>query len=155
MSHKRNEDNLNDRLAAIVREQFNLKEDIKLAQRCSLRTDLKMDSLDLVELVMELEDEFSILIEDEEAIKWTIYGDLQQAIKNHVKLLFAMVTTDDVMRVTSVSNKGDYGMEHNCDDFYPLTWKTSGGAQAAMKRIHDLISVSKGQLKIIEVVPWR
>lgn len=46
----------------------------------STTIDLGMDSLDKIELVMTLEDEFNIQVEDEEAAKWTTVGMMQAYI---------------------------------------------------------------------------
>lgn len=54
-----------DKVIAIVSEQLSIaKEDVKLES--SFIDDLKADSLDVVELVMEFEDEFGIQIPDED-----------------------------------------------------------------------------------------
>jgi acyl carrier protein len=45
--------------------------------------DLGADSLDIVELVMELEEEFSIEIPDEEADKLKTVGDAMNYLKSH------------------------------------------------------------------------
>jgi acyl carrier protein len=47
-------------------------DDVKL--EASFQDDLNADSLDLVELIMELEDQFSVKISDEEAQKITSVG---------------------------------------------------------------------------------
>ncbi len=47
--------------------------------------DLSADSLDTVELVMALEEEFSIEIPDEEAEKITSVGDAVNYIQEHTK----------------------------------------------------------------------
>jgi len=57
----------------IVRE-LNVKES-EVTENASFDGDLKADSLDIVELVMALEDEFQITITDEEAEKIRTVGD--------------------------------------------------------------------------------
>ena len=77
-------DNFEARVKKIVAEQLGVAEaDIKTES--SFVEDLGADSLDNVELVMALEEEFECEIPDEEAEKIT---NVQQAIdyvKNHVK----------------------------------------------------------------------
>src|SRR6185295_8464260 len=77
-------DNIEARVKKIVAEQLGVAEaDIK--NESSFVEDLGADSLDNVELVMALEEEFECEIPDEEAEKIT---NVQQAIdyvKNHVK----------------------------------------------------------------------
>jgi len=48
----------------------------------SFKDDLGADSLDLVELVMELEDEFDLEISDEDAEKISTVGDVVEYIKS-------------------------------------------------------------------------
>jgi len=50
----------------------------------SFKDDLGADSLDIVELVMELEDEFNMEISDEEAEKIVTVGDAVNYIKSHL-----------------------------------------------------------------------
>lgn len=69
-------DNIEQRVKKIVAEQLGVAEaDIK--NESSFVNDLGADSLDTVELVMALEDEFGMEIPDEEAEKITT---MQQAI---------------------------------------------------------------------------
>ena len=69
-------DNIEQRVKKIVAEQLGVNEaDIKIES--SFVDDLGADSLDTVELVMALEDEFETEIPDEEAEKITT---VQQAI---------------------------------------------------------------------------
>ena len=69
-------DNIVERVKKIVAEQLGVKlEDVKTAS--SFVDDLGADSLDTVELVMALEEEFECEIPDEEAEKIT---SVQQAI---------------------------------------------------------------------------
>lgn len=68
--------NIEERVKKIVAEQLGVKlEDVKTAS--SFVDDLGADSLDTVELVMALEEEFECEIPDEEAEKIT---SVQQAI---------------------------------------------------------------------------
>lgn len=48
-----------------------------------IKEDLKKDSLDLVEMIMDLEDEYNIKITDEEAMKIKTIKDLVEVLKNH------------------------------------------------------------------------
>jgi acyl carrier protein len=63
-----------EKVIGIVSEQLNVpKEDIKTESR--FVDDLKADSLDVVELVMEFEDEFEVTIPDEDYEKIRTVGD--------------------------------------------------------------------------------
>jgi acyl carrier protein len=69
-----------EKVIALVSEQLNIpKEDIKAES--SFVDDLKADSLDVVELVMELEDEFEITIPDEDYEKIKTVGDAANYIQ--------------------------------------------------------------------------
>jgi acyl carrier protein len=62
------------RIAAIIQEQFGRKEEVTPNLR--IVEDLKGDSLDAVELVMAIEEEFHIEIADEAAEKMKTVGDV-------------------------------------------------------------------------------
>jgi acyl carrier protein len=68
--------NIDERVKKIVIEQLGVKED-EVSNSASFVDDLGADSLDTVELVMALEEEFECEIPDEEAEKITT---VQQAI---------------------------------------------------------------------------
>jgi acyl carrier protein len=68
--------NIDERVKKIVIEQLGVKED-EVSTSSSFVDDLGADSLDTVELVMALEEEFECEIPDEEAEKITT---VQQAI---------------------------------------------------------------------------
>lgn len=63
-----------NKLKEIIATQFGVKED-KITRETSFKNDLSADSLDLVELVMSLEDEYDVEIDDEDAEKIKTVGD--------------------------------------------------------------------------------
>ena len=72
-----------ERLKKIVVEQLGVDEaDVK--PEASFVDDLNADSLDLVELIMSLEEEFGTEISDEDAEKIKSVGDAQEYIEEHV-----------------------------------------------------------------------
>ena len=69
-------DSIENRVKQIVSEQLGVKEQ-EVSNTSSFVDDLGADSLDTVELVMALEEEFNVEIPDEEAEKITT---IQQAV---------------------------------------------------------------------------
>lgn len=63
-----------DKVKDIVVEQLDVEAD-KVTLEASFKDDLEADSLDVVELVMELEDAFDMEISDEDAEKINTVGD--------------------------------------------------------------------------------
>lgn len=55
----------------------------KVTKEARFREDLEADSLDLVELIMEFEDEFGGEISDEDAQKITTVGDAVAFLEEH------------------------------------------------------------------------
>ncbi len=68
----------------IVSEQMSVDKN-EVSRDTSFVNDLNADSLDTVELVMELEDEFDMTIPDEEAEKLKTVGEAIDYIKNHLE----------------------------------------------------------------------
>jgi len=74
--------NVQERVIKIVAEQMGVEKS-KVAPETSFVNDLGADSLDTVELVMELEDEFDVSIPDEEAEKIKTVGEAIQYVESH------------------------------------------------------------------------
>jgi acyl carrier protein len=76
-------DELLKKMKVIVADKLSISED-QVTDNASFIEDLGADSLDTVELVMALEDEFSLDIPDEEAEKLTTVGKAMDYILGHV-----------------------------------------------------------------------
>ncbi len=66
--------NIEEKVIGIVSEQLGVPKD-EVKRESSFVDDLKADSLDVVELVMEFEDEFEITIPDDDYEKIRTVGD--------------------------------------------------------------------------------
>ena len=73
---------IEERVKKIVSEQLSIPEDQITAQK-SFEADLGADSIGLVELMMQFEDEFDMSIPDEEAEKIKTVGDAIKYIEEH------------------------------------------------------------------------
>ena len=71
------------RVIEIIVEQLGVSED-EVTMEASFIDDLGADSLDLVELIMALEEEFSLEISDEDAEKIQTVQDVVNYINEHV-----------------------------------------------------------------------
>jgi acyl carrier protein len=70
------------RLKPVIAEQLGVDEaDVK--EDASFTEDLNADSLDLVELIMSLEEQFKLQISDEDAEKLTTVGEAVEFIYEH------------------------------------------------------------------------
>ena len=64
-----------EKMKEIIAEQLSVEED-SITEESKFKEDLNADSLDLFELVMALEDEYSVEIPAEESEKLTTVGDV-------------------------------------------------------------------------------
>ncbi|WP_027718278.1 acyl carrier protein [Desulfovirgula thermocuniculi] len=72
-----------ERVKAIIVEQLGVDES-EVTMDASFIDDLGADSLDIVELVMALEEEFDITIPDEDAEKIRTVGEAVKYIQDHI-----------------------------------------------------------------------
>lgn len=72
------------RISAMIIERFGVDAE-KVSRELTFQEDLGADSLDVVELIMELEDVFAIQISDEDAEKIVTIGDAVDYIESHNK----------------------------------------------------------------------
>ena len=73
-----------ERVIDIVAEQLGVDKE-KVTPETSFVNDLGADSLDTVELVMELEDEFDLTIPDDQAEKLKTVGEAIEYIKSQLE----------------------------------------------------------------------
>jgi acyl carrier protein len=75
---------LEDRVSAIIVEQLGVSKG-ELAPQASFIDDLGADSLDIVELVMAMEEEFDIEIPDDDAEKIQTIQDVVSYVKRKIE----------------------------------------------------------------------
>ncbi len=71
-----------EKVKAILSEQFDVEED-EITPETSLIDDLNADSLDVVDLLMSIDDEFEVEVPDEEVENIKTVDDLVKYIENH------------------------------------------------------------------------
>jgi acyl carrier protein len=75
---------IHERLQKIIVDQLGVEES-EVVPSASFVEDLNADSLDLVELIMSLEEEFQLQISDEDAEKITTVQDAEDYIEEHLR----------------------------------------------------------------------
>lgn len=75
-------DEVLERVKSALSEQLGVDES-EITDDASFQEDLDADSLDLVELIMELEDQFGVKIPDEDAQKLTTVGQAVDYVIAH------------------------------------------------------------------------
>lgn len=76
--------NVEKKIKQIIAEQLNISED-EVTTEASFIDDLGADSLDIVELVMAMEEEFEMEIPDEDAEKLLIVQDVIDYVKKRTQ----------------------------------------------------------------------
>jgi len=71
-----------ERVKEVLTEQLGVDEG-EITEEASFQEDLDADSLDLVELIMELENQFGIKISDEDAQKIQTVGQAVDYVSSH------------------------------------------------------------------------
>ena len=71
-----------ERIKSIICDEFDINEN-EITMTTSLSDDLDIDSLDLIDLVMSLEDEFSVELPDEALADMKTVGDIVRYIEEN------------------------------------------------------------------------
>jgi acyl carrier protein len=77
-------EDVRERVSRVLAQQFQVPDE-RLTELATLEKDLGATSLDLVEVVMSLEDEFSIDISDDDAARLNTVGDVLACVAAGVR----------------------------------------------------------------------
>ncbi|MCR5481855.1 MAG: acyl carrier protein [Clostridia bacterium] len=72
-----------DKVKEIIVEQLSVEPD-KVTPETNLMKDLEADSLDAVEIIMAIEDEFEIEVPDDDAEKFQVVADIVKYVEEKV-----------------------------------------------------------------------
>ncbi|MBO5105551.1 MAG: acyl carrier protein [Clostridia bacterium] len=72
-----------EKIKEILAEQFDIEDMSTLTENTNIEEDLGADSLDVVEVLMSIEDEFKVEIPDEEIENIRTIGELATYIENN------------------------------------------------------------------------
>ena len=73
-----------EKLKAMVKEQLDIDVD-KVTESADIKNDLGLDSLDIVEILMTVEEEWGIIIDDDETTNIKTVGDVIALIEQKTK----------------------------------------------------------------------
>ncbi|MGI6728356.1 MAG: acyl carrier protein [Anaerovoracaceae bacterium] len=73
-----------EKIKEIIVEQLGIDED-DVTMNTHLMKDLEADSLDAVEIIMAIEDEFDIEVSDEDAEKFQMIGDIVKYVEDNIE----------------------------------------------------------------------
>ena len=73
-----------DKIKSIISDELNIDQ-AKITREANIREDLGADSLDAVEVIMALEDEFGITIDDDTAQSFKTVGDLVDYVEKNAQ----------------------------------------------------------------------
>lgn len=73
-----------ERVKGIIEEQLGIADSDRVSMETSIHDDLEADSLDAVEIIMSLEDEFDVEIPDEVAERFATVADIMHYLEKHV-----------------------------------------------------------------------
>lgn len=79
-----NKEEIKSKIKDIIVERNDV-DALKVTDTANFKTDLYMDSLDCMELIMEIEKEFSISISDDKAEKVSCLSDCVELVEKHLK----------------------------------------------------------------------
>ncbi|QUH26253.1 acyl carrier protein [Serpentinicella alkaliphila] len=74
-----------EKVVKIVGEQLGLEDLSGVTPQTSLMSDLEADSLDAVEIIMAIEDEFGVEIPDEDAESFKNIGDICKYVEKNLE----------------------------------------------------------------------
>ena len=69
-----------EKLSKIIAEQLGMDQS-KITKDTLLKEDLQADSLDIVEVIMSIEEEFGIQVDDDDALAFKTVGDVVEYIE--------------------------------------------------------------------------
>ncbi|MDR1773450.1 MAG: acyl carrier protein [Clostridioides sp.] len=72
-----------EKIVEIIKDQLGVEDDVVITAETSLVNDLEADSLDAVEIMMAIEDEFGVEIPDEEAQNFKTIGDIVKFVESN------------------------------------------------------------------------